>query len=93
MERDQQLRQLTLGGREAAAVLFQPSIAGARSTKLLALDNNAPDLLGQRLRRRWLSHSDSTPPMLVYWFCIISRGYRLSRLFAGEGTTPPAPVN
>ena len=21
----------------------------------------------------WLSHSDSTPPMFVYWFCIIAR--------------------
>src|SRR6266480_7815218 len=29
----------------------------------------------------WVSHSDSTPPMFVYWFCIISRMRSVSRLF------------
>ena len=27
----------------------------------------------------WLSHSDSTPPTFVYWFCIMSRIGRVSR--------------
>src|SRR5438270_1517454 len=26
----------------------------------------------------WLSHSDSTPPMFVYWFCAIRRGCSVS---------------
>src|SRR5436305_10116682 len=30
-------------------------------------------------RTVWVAHSDSTPPRLVYWFCIIARIWRTSR--------------
>src|SRR5260221_9737413 len=32
------------------------------------------------LRTVWVVHSDSTAPMLVYWFCIIARIWTTSRL-------------
>ncbi len=35
----------------------------------------------------WAFHSDSTPPRLVYWFCIISRTARVSRLLPPDDGT------
>ena len=33
----------------------------------------------------WLAHNDSAPPILVYWFCTMSRGARVSILVPGAG--------
>src|SRR5512138_3700192 len=35
----------------------------------------------------WVAHSDSTPPMLEYWSCIIRRIARESRLFPPSSAT------
>src|SRR5262245_19194005 len=31
-------------------------------------------------RTVWVAHSDSAPPMLLYWFCIMARIWSTSRL-------------
>ena len=62
-----------------------PPVTGTWYQRTAACDELAPATV-------WLFHSDSTPPMFVYWFCIIARKVSVSRVFPTSSGTSPGPT-